>query len=91
MKNDSSTTFLNLVLAALVILGVLFALLSIWRTHTLRHIQPRVQLQVQTLQNNFVRVQALLADTMTYNTTAKSPELNQIIQSLHTPPAPAAK
>jgi hypothetical protein len=84
MKNDSTTTFLNFVLAALVILGVLFALMSIWRTHELRHIDPNVRIEAQRVQNDFLRVQALLSDTITYNNTAKSPEITQILQSLHT-------
>jgi cytochrome c-type biogenesis protein CcmH/NrfG len=91
MKNDSTTSFLNLVLAALVFLGVLFALLSIWRLHTLRQIQPHVQLQVQVFQNNLMRVQGLLNDSTVYNATAKSAELNQILQSLRPPNPPGSK
>jgi hypothetical protein len=90
MKNDSTTTFLNFVLAALVILGVLFALLSIWRTHDLRQIQPRVQMQLQAFQGDAVRIQALVNDVAVYNATAKSAELAQIIDVLKAP-APVAK
>jgi hypothetical protein len=90
MKNDSTMTFLNLVLGALALLGVMFAIMTILSTHRIRQIQPHVQMQAQIFQNDFVRVQALVADSMTYNATANNPELNQIIQSLRNP-APAGK
>jgi hypothetical protein len=90
MKNDSTTVFLNFVLAALVILGVLFALMNIWRTHTLRQLQPRVQAELQQVQLVSMKAQALLQDTIAFNATARNPELAQIIQSVQTP-QPAAK
>jgi hypothetical protein len=85
MKNDSTTTFLNFVLAALLILAVLFAMLGIWRTRDLRQLTPRVQIQAQQFQIVASRAQALLQDTITYNATARSPELQQIINSAQTP------
>ena len=88
MKNDSTTTFLNFVLAALVILGVLFALLNIWKGRDVRSIQAQVQFQAQNFQIASVIAQALLNDTVLYNNTARSPELAAIIQSVQ---APAAK
>lgn len=90
MKNDTVTTFLNFVLAALVILGVTFALMSIWRTRDLRHMQAVLQAQMQRSNVTSVRAQQLLADTIEFNKTAKNPELAQIIKSAQTPP-PAAK
>lgn len=90
MKNDSTTTFLNIVLAALVILGVTFALLGISRARDVRQMQGTLQQHAQAFQANAMKVQALLNDTIAYNATAKNPELNQIIQALQTPP-PAAK
>jgi hypothetical protein len=90
MKNDSTTTVLNFVLAALVILGVAFALINIWRTRELRQMQSALQLQVQKLQFTSSKAQALVSDVMTFNATAKSPELTQILQAVQTPP-PAAK
>lgn len=89
MKNDSTVTFLNFVLAALVILGVLFALLYNWRTSRLRHMQMALQPQLQRSQIAGVRAQALLNDVIEYNKTARSAELAQIIQAAQTPPAPA--
>ena len=90
MKNDTTTTILNFVLAGLVILGVLFALLSIWRTRDLRERQAALQGQVQRYQFTTTKAQQLLADTKKFNETAHSPELAQIIKSAETP-APAAK
>ena len=59
MKSDTTTAALNFVLAALVILGVVFALLSIWRTRDLRHLQANLQMRAQIVQANFMRAQAL--------------------------------
>jgi hypothetical protein len=91
MKNDSTTTFLNLVLAALVFLGVLFALLSIWRMHELRDLQQHLQKQALLIQGTLPHVEALVNDTAAYNTTAKSPELTQLLQALHPVNVPAHK
>jgi hypothetical protein len=90
MKNDTTTTFLNFVLAALVILGVLFALLGIWKGHDARRIQARVQVEAMNFQTAMARANVLLNDTITYNATAKSPELTAIIQSVQNS-APAVK
>ena len=91
MKNDSTVTFLNIALAALVILGVLFALLNIWRTRDLRHMQTSLQVQMQRSQVTAARAQQLLQDTIAYNTKVNSPELAEIIKAAETPPQPAAK
>jgi hypothetical protein len=91
MKNDTTTTVMNFVLAALVILGVVFALLAMNRTRELRQMQTGLQIQMQRVQSGSIKVQALLNDVITYNTTAKSPELAQIIQAAQTPQQPAAK
>ena len=90
MKNDSTTTVLNFVLAALVILGVVFALLNIWRTRDLRHMQVALQVQMQRTQVTSAKAQALLADVIKFNETAKNPELAQVIQAAQTP-QPVAK
>ena len=86
MKNDTTTTLLNFVLAVLVILGVVFALMTMSRTRDLRQLQSRAQIA----QINFMRAQALANDVMAFNATAKSPELAQILQSAQ-PQQPAAK
>lgn len=88
MKNDTTTTLLNFVLAILVILGVVFALTTISRTRDLRQLQSRAQI----LQINSLRLQALANDAAIYNNTAKSAELDQILRGAATPATqPAAK
>ena len=93
MKNDTTTTALNFVLATLVILGVLFALLNIWRTRDLRQLQTSLQAKMQQAQVTSVRAQSLLNDVIAFNATNRNPELAQIIKSAEAPqPAtPAAK
>lgn len=91
MKNDTTTTLLNFVLAVLVILGVAFALMSMSRTRDVRQMQTSLQLEVQKVQASSMKAQALLNDVIAYNTTAKNPELQQIIQAAQTPAQPAAK
>jgi hypothetical protein len=81
MKNDSTTIFLNIVLAALVLLGVVFALMSIARVSKLHTLQAQVQVQGQKAQKGLMLAQQLLQDTVTFNNTARNPELNQILQS----------
>jgi hypothetical protein len=91
MKNDSTTTFLNLVLAMLVILCMLFGIRSIWQTHKQRGAQTFVNMQAQNFQVASARAQALLNDTIQFNATAKNPELFQIIQSVQAVAPAAAK
>lgn len=85
MKNDAMTTILNFVLAVFIVLSIAFAIMFLIRNHQLRAIQARAQnLQIRTVQ-----AQALLRDVMSYNATAKSPELNQILQGAVNGQAPA--
>lgn len=85
MKNDTTTTLLNFVLAVLVILGVVFALMTMSRTRDLR----QLSLNAATANNNIMRVNALMNDVVAYNATAKSPELAQAIALLQPKPATA--
>jgi hypothetical protein len=91
MKNDTTTTLLNFVLAALVILSVLFAYFSIMRTRDLRQMQTVLQVEMQRVQLGSQKAQALLMDVVEYNKTAKSQELAQIIQAAQTPAQPVTK
>ncbi len=63
MKNDNVTTVFNLMLAVLAILGVVFALQTIFRTRTLR------TLQIQATQANAYRmaVESLAQDAYAYS------------------------
>ena len=80
MKNDLTTTFLNFVLAVLVIAVVILAIFNLNRTHQVATMQ--VELVVTTQ-----RAQSLVRDVVIYNSTAKSPELNQILQTVIQQPA----
>ena len=78
MKSDTTTTALNFILAALVILGVVFALLSMMRTRELRQLTANA-----TYANGaMMRAQGLANDAAAYNASAKSPELTRILQSV---------
>ncbi len=85
MKSDTTTLVLNFVLAVLVILGVLFAYFTMTRTRDLRQLQAVLQVELQKTQLGSARAQALLNDVITFNATAKNPELTQIIQSAQAP------
>jgi len=85
MKSDTTTTVLNFILAVLVILGVVFALLSITRTREFRTLTATATLDNAKL----MQAQGLANDTAAYNATAKSPELTRILQSIQ--PKTAAK
>jgi hypothetical protein len=83
MKNDNITTALNLVLAVLAILGVIFALQTIFRTRELR------SLQMQATQANGYRlgVEALANDAVAYSKQNPNSEILRILQP--TPAKPA--
>ena len=83
MKSDTTTTALNFVLAVLVILGVVFASLSILRTRELRIMTSNAALA----QNMLARAQGLANDVAVYNVSAKSPELASILKSVQNHPA----
>ena len=85
MKNDTTTTVLNFVLAIMVILGVLFALLAMNKTRELRQLTLNATIANAAL----IRAQSLANDTAAYNASAKSPELTKILVAIQ--PKPAAK
>jgi hypothetical protein len=76
MKNDNVTTFLNLVLAVLAILGVIFALQTIFRTRELR------SLQMQATQANGYRmaVESLANDAVAYSKQNPNSDILRILQ-----------
>ena len=75
MKNDNLSTALNLLLAVLAILGVIFALQTIFRTRTFR------TMQVQATQANAYRmaVEALAQDAVAYSQKNPNPEIQRIL------------
>jgi hypothetical protein len=86
MKNDNITTALNLILAVLIILGVIFALQSIFRTRSLR------VLQLQATQANAYRmaVEALAQDAIAYSQKNPNQEILRILQTIQAKPATPA-
>jgi hypothetical protein len=85
MKNDTTTTVLNFVLAVMVILGVTFALMAMSKTRELR----QLTLNATIANNTIMRAASLANDTAAYNVQAKSPELARILAAIQ--PKPAAK
>lgn len=83
MKNDNITTALNLVLAVLVILGVIFALRTIFLTRELR------SLQIQATQANAYRmaVESLANDALAYSQKNPNSDLLRILQPAQAKPA----
>ena len=83
MKNDNITTALNLVLFGLAILGVVFALQTIFRTRELR------TLQMQATQANAysMAVQALANDTILYSQKNPNADILRILQPAQAKPA----
>jgi hypothetical protein len=83
MKNDNITTVLNLVLAVLAILGVIFALQTIFRTRELR------SLQMQATQANGYRmaVEALANDAIAYSKQNPNSDILRILQPAQAKPA----
>jgi len=76
MKNDNITTALNLVLYGLVILGVVFALQTIFRTREWR------TLQIQATQANNYRmaVESLANDALAYSQKNPNADILRILQ-----------
>ena len=83
MKNDNITTALNLVLAMLAILGVVFALQTIFRTREFR------SLQFQATQANAYRmaVEALANDAYAYSQKNPNADILRILQPAQAKPA----
>lgn len=85
MKNDITTVLLNFILAVLVIFGVVFALLAITHQRNIRSLQINAAIAA----NELSRAEKLALETAAYNTSAKSPELTAILQSVQAKPAAA--
>ena len=83
MKNDNITTALNLVLAVLAILGVVFALQTIFRTREFRSLQGRAT-QANTYR---MAVEALANDTIAYSQKNPNADILRILQPAIAKPA----
>ena len=83
MKNDNITTALNLVLAVLAILGVIFALQTIFHTRELRSLQMRA-----TQANGYrMAVEALANDAIAYSKNNPNSDILRILQPAQAKPA----
>ena len=83
MKCETTDTILKFMLAALVILAVVFALQTIFRTRELRSLTQ----QATMAQNNLMRMQSLYNDALAYSQKNPSPDLTRILQAVQPKPA----
>jgi hypothetical protein len=83
MKCEMTDTILRFVLAALVILAVVFALQTIFRTRELRSLTQ----QAGTDKNNLLLMQSLYNDALAYSQKNPSPDLTRILQAVQAKPA----
>jgi hypothetical protein len=89
MKSEIMNTILTYVLGVLALLGVIFALQTIFRTRELR----TLQIQAAVDNANVMRLQALAGEAMAYNQKNPSPELTRLFQPAQTnaQPKPATR
>jgi ABC-type transporter Mla subunit MlaD len=76
MKCETMNSLLTFVLGAFVVLGVIFALQTIFRTREFRSLQ----VQAANINANYIRLQALASDVNAYNQKYPSAELTHILQ-----------
>jgi hypothetical protein len=81
MKSDASNGILTVVLGALLVLGVYFALKVVFITHQLRNLQS----QATRDQTILIQTQAIINDAIAYNQTRRDPELARILQPFEKP------
>jgi hypothetical protein len=79
MKPDAMNSLLTFVLGAFVVLGVIFALQTIFRTREIR----TLQVQAAGINARYVQLQALAADVNAYNQKNPSAELAKILKAAH--------
>ena len=83
MKQETVNTVLTYMLGVLALLGVIFALQTIFRTREYRSLI----LQATQANNYLMRVQALGNDTLAYSQKNPNPELSRILQPFQPKPA----
>jgi ABC-type transporter Mla subunit MlaD len=77
MKCETINTILTYVLGVLALLGVIFALQTIFRTREFR----TLQIQATVDNANLMRIQALANEAYAYSQKNPNPELTRIFQS----------
>lgn len=88
MKSETMNSALTFVLGVFVLLSVIFALQTIFRTRELRSLQINA-VQDQAMLAQVQQLEALARDVAAYNQKNPSPELTRILQA--TPFKPAGK
>ena len=83
MKCETTDAILKFVLVALVVLAVIFALQTIFRTRELRSLTQQATMD----QNNLIRMQTLYNDALAYSQKNPSPDLTRILQAVQAKPA----
>jgi hypothetical protein len=83
MKCETTDTILKFALAVLVILAVIFALQTIFRTRELRSLTQKVNAD----QHYVLQVQSLYNDALAYSQKNPSPDLTRILQTVQAKPA----
>jgi hypothetical protein len=83
MKCETTDTILKFTLGALVILAVVFALQTIFRTRELRSLTQ----QAGADKNSLMLMQSLYNDTLAYSQKYPSPDLTRILQTVQAKPA----
>jgi hypothetical protein len=83
MKCETTNTVLTYILGVLALLGVIFALQTIFRTREYRS----MTVQAAQANNALMRVQSLANDVQAYNQKNPSQELARILQSAQAKPA----
>lgn len=78
MKCETMNLALTFVLGAFVVLGVIFALQTIFRTREFRSLQ----IQMTNINANYMRLQVLAGDVNAYNQKAPNTELTRILQAI---------
>ncbi len=77
MKCETMNSVLTFVLGAFVVLGVIFALQTIFRTREIRSLQ----IQAANINANYMGLQALASDINAFNQKTPSAELTRIMQA----------
>ncbi len=83
MKCETTNTVLTYILGVLALLGVIFALQTIFRTREYRS----MTVQAAQANNALMRVKSLANDAQAYNQKNPSQELARILQSAQAKPA----
>ena len=86
MKCETTNSALTFVLGVFVVLNVIFALQTIFRTREFRALQITA-VQDQAALAQVQQLQSLARDVMAYSQKNPSPELNRILQAAQIKPA----